>query len=148
MTALKRKTRKIGGSRNSTNVTTLSLNNRLRRLKGLPTKKEIQTRLDALRVGLPKVKLDFKPFFKDVKIVREQFSRITKLGVENKISLKLKTGSREESLEDILKSGRLNILLLDDVSIIRRKPIEQIFIENEGLVFYRSVYVEHLIKVV
>ena len=154
MTALKSKTRKFGGSRysstsrNSTSVTTLSLNNRLRRLKGLPTKKELKTRLDELREGMPKAKLDFKPFFEDVKIVREQFESITKLGVKSKISLRLKTGSKEELLHKILESGRLNILLLNNLNIFSGKSIKETFTKNEGLVFYRSVYVEHLIKVV
>ena len=88
--------------------------------------------------------LDFEAFFKNVEKVRKRFEDVIKRG--QNVSLMLKKGEKSELVKTHFLNGRFDILLLNTYSVFSRTPIKKMFINNERLIFYRSVYVEHLLK--
>ena len=123
----KRKSMKRGGSARGTPMTShAQLAKRLRALKG------------------ESEELDFQDFFSDVEKVKVRFRDVTSKG--SNVSFPLKRGEMPQKVSKYVSDGRFDILLLNTYSVFSRTPIKEMFINNQGLIFYRSVYVEHLLK--
>jgi hypothetical protein len=97
--------------------------------------------------------IDWDIFFSGVKTIQTKFNSITAKGISQNISIPFgkpaSSGVRPNILvKDLINGGRLNIMLLLETSVVREIPIRIRFEQNDGLVFYRSVYVEHFIKLI
>ena len=80
---------------------------------------------------------------KKVNVVKTQFQRVLEAGPHVKILFK----GEKKAFADLVADGSLNILLLNEKTIFE-KSVRKMFEKNEGLVFYRSVYVDHLVKII
>jgi hypothetical protein len=105
------------------------------------THAQLAKRLRALRGESEE--LDFEDFFRNVEQAKTRFYDVTFRGSD--VSFSLKRGEKAQTVSKYISDGRLNILLLNNTSLFGRS-IKEMFINNQGLIFYRSVYVEHLLK--